>query len=334
MSDTMNDSPAARESAHDPLPASASDPAAIARRTQRQRERRQRSRLTVLRLVLIGVGVIAGLVAGLLYTWKLNPVVQTNVAPWQLDPANQTEWVIAVSLSWANTHDLVQAADRLNALHWGDQTFQRVADTACNLIQSSYAQSEAGLIAIRSMAALAQGQGKTGCASTWLNGLDSTAPAISPTAIAVSPTATLVPPPSKTPIPTDGPSATANAPIIASATPAIGDFKAVRTEPYCSAATPGLLEVFVQELGGKGIPGMAVRASAPGGTDRFFTGLELDHDPGYADFHMQSGQTYTLTVEGSTISSGALIAAPCTVQGGGTSVTSYRVYFRRAAPTR
>ena len=312
----------------------ASDPAAIARRAQRQRERNQRSRLTWLRVILIGVGLLSGLAAGLVYTWKLNPVVQTNVAPWQLDANGQTEWVIALSLAWATDHDLVRAADRLNELHWGDQTFQRVADTACQLIQSSYAQSEAGLTAIRNMAALAQGQGKTGCALNWLTALGTSAlPTALPTTV-ISASATLPPPATKTPVATDGPTLTLNAPIAPSGTPTTGDFKAVRTEPYCASSAPGLVEVYVQELGGKGIPGLAISASATSGTDHFFTGLETEHDPGYADFHMHAGQSYTFTVEGSKISSSTLIAAPCTVQGGGTSVTAYRVYFRRAAATR
>jgi hypothetical protein len=286
--------------------------------------RRRRYALT---LAGLAIGVVIGLALGLIYAWEVNPVVQTDVSAWQLDSAGQIDWLIAISVAWAQDGDLVRAANRLNDLHWSDQTFKKVAQTACELARSSYAQSQAGLTAIRSMVLLAQSQGKTDCASAIVF-VSTRTPA--PTLTLSPQAATLAPPSSKTP--TLGPTFTPPTQAPSTLTSRPGQFRVVRYEPYCSVKTPGLLEVLVQQPNGTGIPGIAVRVDSANGTDQFFTGLEPEHDPGYADFFMQSDQTYTVAVGGSPDHSDPLKASTCTDRtGGGTSVTSYRVYFRRIA---
>lgn len=285
---------------------------------------RRRRGLTLAGLV---IGVVIGLSLGLVYAWEINPVVQTDISPWQLNTDGQTKWLIAVSVAWAHDGDLVLAANRLNELHWSDQTFQKVAQAACDLARGSDAQSQAGLREIQSMAALAQSQGKSACASVIVALSSSTS---APSLTAIPSTATLAPPSSKTP--TLGPTFTppTQAPLTPTSPPS--EFRIVRFEPYCSAKTPGLLEVLVQQPNGTGIPGIAIRVDSAAGTDQFFTGLESEHDPGYADFFMQLDQTYTVALVGSSARSDPLIAASCTVRaGGGASITSYRVYFRRVA---
>lgn len=263
------------------------------------------------------------------YAWVVNPVIATDVSPWQLNHDGRVNWLIAVSVAWAHDNDIVRAANRLNDLHLNAQTFQAVADTACDLARSSYAQSQAGLIAIRSMVSLAQGQGKTGCASTLIS-LNTDTPA--PTITVLAPTATLLPPPSKTPTLPPGPTFTpgvADTPV--PTTPA-GSFQVVRTEPYCSVKAPGLLEVLVQDTDGTGIPGMAVEVDWPTGKDHFFTGLKPEKDDGYADFTMTQDESYTVVLTGLGQRSDTLTAAACTDrQAGGSSITSYRLYFRRIA---
>ncbi len=283
---------------------------------------RRRRRLTFAALV---IGAVIGLSLGLVYAWEINPVIQTDVSAWQLNSDGQIDWLIAVSVAWAHDGDLVLAANRLNELHWSDQTFQKVAEAACDLARSSYAQSQAGLVAIRSMVALAQSQGKTACASA-IVALSSPTPV--PSLTQTPATATLIPPPSKTP--TLGPTFTPPTQAPSSPTAPPNEFRIVRYEPYCSVKSPGLLEVLVQQPNGNGIPGVAIRVDSAVGTDQFFTGLEPEHDPGYADFFMQTDQTYTISLVGSSQRSDPLKAASCTDRaGGGASVTSYRVYFRR-----
>ena len=292
------------------------------KRRQRTPDATRRRGLTLAGLV---VGAVIGLGLGLVYAWEINPVVQTEVSAWQLDAAGQIDWLIAISVAWAHDGDLVRAADRLNELHWSDQTFQKVAQTACDLARSSYAQSQAGLVAIRSMALLAQSQGKTACASEIVL-LSSPTPV--PSVTVVPSTATFPPPASKTP--TLGPTFTPPTQEPPTATPPLSQFKIVRYEPYCSVKTSGLLEVLVQQPNGAGIPGIAIRVDSASGTDEFFTGLEPEHDAGYADFLMRSNETYTVALVGAPDHSDPLKATACTDRaGGGTSITSYRVYFRR-----
>jgi len=299
----------------------------------RQRPKRRRRtpdpnrRYRGLTMAGLAIGVVIGLALGLVYSWEINPVVQTDLSAWQLDAAGQIDWLIAISVAWAHDGDLLQAANRLNELRWSDQTFQKVADAACGLARSSYAQSQAGLVAIRSMVLLAQSQGKTACASAIVL-LSSPTP--DPTLSVITSTATLAPPPSKTA--TLGPTFTPPTEAPPTPTAPANQFRIVRYEPYCSVKSPGVLEVLVQQPNGTGIPGIAIRVDSSVGTDQFFTGLEPEHDAGYADFYMQSDQTYTVTLLGSPDHSDPLKAATCVDRtGGGTSVTSYRVYFRRVS---
>ena len=284
-----------------------------------------------LSIVVLLIGIVAGIGGGVLYAWVINPVVHTDVLPWQLNRDGRTAWMIAVSVAWAHDGDIIRAANRLNDLHLSDQTFQVLADSACTLARSSYAQSQAGLIAIRSMVRLAQGQGKRGCASDLIG---ANTPTAAPAATVIQPTATLPPPPSKTP--TQPPVQTSTLPPVSEGTvtptAAAGDFRVVRLEPYCSAKTPGLIEVLVQEADGSGLPGIAVQVSWSGGTDRFYTGLKPENNDGYADFSMQPDETYTVVLPGLGERSSPLKASACTDRSSGASViASYRVFFRRTA---
>jgi hypothetical protein len=58
----------------------------------------------------------------------------------------------------------------------------------------------------------------------------------------------------------------------------------------------GLLRVYVRDRLGIGAPGVAINVSWSGGQDTFFTGFKPDIDPGYADFKMEPGQRYELTL--------------------------------------
>ena len=65
----------------------------------------------------------------------------------------------------------------------------------------------------------------------------------------------------------------------------------------CDAA-PGQLRVMVVDRAGEQMPNVELLVRWDGGDDRFITGLKPDVGPGYADFQMQKGVTYQLTVIG------------------------------------
>src|ERR1700690_2396290 len=100
------------------------------------------------------IGLAIGLGIGLYYAWLVNPLILTEISPAYLQADNKQLYAIAVSLTYAEDHDLIQAANRLNGLGMGDP-FQYLADTACDLARSSFASSTTGVITIRSMTSLA-----------------------------------------------------------------------------------------------------------------------------------------------------------------------------------
>lgn len=60
----------------------------------------------------------------------------------------------------------------------------------------------------------------------------------------------------------------------------------------------GLLQVFVFDADDHRLPGVEVVVEWEGGSDRFYTGLKPGIDPGYAEFQMEAGRNYTLTLTG------------------------------------
>src|SRR5450432_2448154 len=238
--------------------------------------------------IIVGLVCLAlGISAGLYYAWKVSPLVQTNTAPWQLSADGQRQYIIAVSLSFARDHDLKRAVDR--------------------------------------MVELAKSQGVTGCASTLLPLYTST-PA--PTSTVATVTPSLIPPSTKTPTSTLGPTFTPATLVAGNLTPTPGgDFKVALVEPFCSAKTPGIIEITVQDSSGTGIPGVQVEVATDSDKDDFFTGLKPERGPGFADYTMpvdsDSSSAFTVSIPGSTDHTRPLTPAACTVavsDGGGKSV--------------
>ena len=279
------------------------------------------------------VGVILGLILGvsgsLTYAWVINPVIKTDIEPWQLSETNKAHYVVAIMMSYAYDGDPVRAVERLVELRLGDDPIQAVADIACKLATTGYVDSASGLQAIRNMMTFYQLQGRSGCADTLIPAGDTLA---TPLLIITLPSPTLVPPPSKTPTPPISGSVTVTPTPFAIVTPQPqSDFVIASINTFCDTEISGTIEVFVQDFGGDGLPGQAVRVRWDGGEDTFFTGLKPERGPAYADFQMEAGKGYIIEMPGrSDPSTQPLNAAPCTTDNGDDAVTSYRVVFRPA----
>src|SRR5260221_5905263 len=277
-------------------------------------------------MIALIIGLAAGIGAGLLYAWVINPRIEVDTAPWQLNATFRTNYLIAISLAYAEDRDLLRAGDRLASLRLGGDTWQVMADGACELARTNYASTSPGLAAIRSMVNLAASQGATACASTLLPLYTST-PA--PTFTPARPTLTLAPPPSKTPTATLGVTFTPDVLISPTARPA-GSFEIIRVDPFCNPKTPGIIEIQVQDVDGTtGIPAVQIEISSTTDKETFYTGLKPERGDGYADYKMTPGEKYTLTLQpGLSERTQPLEARACSVQGSATkSVTSYRVFF-------
>jgi hypothetical protein len=201
-----------------------------------------------------------------------------------------------------------------------------MADAACRLASTGYVDSNSGINAIRRMMTFYQLQGRSGCA-------DNLIPAValeSTTVVQIElPTPTLLPPATKTPTPISlsQVSPTAQRIIVPTSAPR-RDFVLANVATFCDSTISGMIEVFVQDFGGVGLPGLPVRVRWDDGEDVFFTGLKPERGPAYADFQMEAGKGYIIDMPGrADPSSDQLVAVNCTADNGEPSLVSYRAVF-------
>src|SRR5690606_6567175 len=126
----------------------------IPRRYQRPR------RLFSLTGILLGL--VIGIAASLYYAWNLAPVQEQNTEPWQLAADAKDQYVVAITLNYAHDGDVGKAIDRLVSLQLPGDPIQAVADTACRLATTGYANSSSGLRAMRMMMRFYTLQGRSG----------------------------------------------------------------------------------------------------------------------------------------------------------------------------
>jgi hypothetical protein len=279
--------------------------------------------------LILGIGI--GIAAGLIYTWEIDPVVERNTAPWQLDEQGREHYVVAVALSYAHNHNLNLAFDRLRALRPEQNVWNLVAEIACNRVKTGKTVTNADIRVLRAMEALYAPQGARDCAY----GLYPTPAPLGPLPTPVpanSPTPSLTPPATKTatpPLPTNTPFESAGP----TPTPRAGGYVLSRLQSFCNPDAPGVIEVRVYDTRGQGVPGVRVQAVWRGNqTDTFFTGLKPEREPGYADFEMTPGVTYTVIIPDLVSDPPVVEAVPCETTVDGRDVTttiSYWVNFEQ-----
>lgn len=274
--------------------------------------------------LILGIGI--GVAAGLIYTWEIDPVVETNTAPWQLGEKSREHYIVAVALSYAHNRDLTLAFDRLRKLNPDQNVWSMVAEVACHRVETGQVSNNADIRVLRAMVQLYAPQGASGCADSWGT---PPAPLIAmPTAAPTrSPTPTLVPPATKTPtppLPTDA----ALQPARPSPTPATGGYALGRLQSFCNPDAPGIIEVRIYDSRGRGVPGVAVQVIWSGDeTDNFFTGLKPEREAGYADFEMTEGLSYTVTLPNLVTDPPVVEADSCQTTVDGVTVTTTRSYW-------
>ncbi len=287
----------------------------------------RRPRQPVSWLVLF-IGLLVGIGGGLYYAWERDPRAEFDTEPWQLNADDRAQYIVAVALNYSYDGNLARALERLIALKPAGDPIQQVADVACRLATTNYIDNSSGLRAVRSMMTFYQLQGRSGCADTLIPISDQATQDV----FVELPTPTAIPPATKTPTP-EGAVRTTPTPPRAALPTALpqADFELATVRTDCIPEFSGVIEVFVQDFNGEGIPGQAVRVRWNGGESTFFTGLKPERGPGYADFQMESGIGYTVEMPGrSDPSSQPLVADACTTANGERVITLYRVFFRRS----
>lgn len=269
------------------------------------------------------IGIFAGIAGGLLYAWRIDPRVETDIRPAQLNEEGRAKYLVALSLAYSRDRDLLRAAERLNEI---GVDWTALAAAACDLAGSGYASTNTGLTAISAMVSLAASQGATGCASLLLPGETPTPGGATATAT-LHPTATFTPVATKTP--TEVPTPTLTLPPVVLPTP-VGEFTITLQESLCNAELQNMILVSVRDANDRGLPGMAVEVLWGDGRETFYTGLKPEEDAGYADFTMTPGTLYQVALPGLSDRTRRLEAGNCTTANGSTALASYRVVFKRA----
>jgi hypothetical protein len=269
------------------------------------------------------IGLILGIAGSLTYAWVWNPRIEYDTQPWQLDKQSRAQYIAAITLSYAYDGDLNRAINRLLDLKLQNDPIQEVANVACELATTGYAETGTGVRAIQSMMLFYQLQGRKGCADNLIS-------AVQPTIVVNVDVATPTPQPpaSKTPTPLRPAQATPTQPAFVPTIQPKTSYIIAAIKTDCDAALSGLIEVRVQDSSGDGVPGQAVRVRWDNGESVFFTGLEPERGPDYADFQMEAGKAYTVEMPGQSDPSQPLGAVPCNTADGKQAITLYRVYFR------
>lgn len=250
-------------------------------------------------LALMG-GLVLGLILGLIYTWLIAPVELVNTTPALLRSDYRHDWIRLAALGYAADGDLERAMARLDELGQDDL---RTALGA--LIEESAAQGQAAAT-MRSLSQLADLLGMHTPAMAMYLSTPSPSPAgltdTSPTAVAPSPVLTPSPPATSTLV-----AATETRTPFASPAAVPLPYAVVSRTLACEG-TPPQLQVFVraavrddESTGSRAeempLPGVVLWLTWPGGADRAVTGLRPHIDPGYADFSLEEGVPYSLSIE-------------------------------------
>lgn len=252
---------------------------------------------------------VAGAAGGLIYAWLINPVEYVDTAPASLRADFQADYLALIAAAYAGTGELDRARARLGLIPDPDPA-GRLAALAQQRLAAGLPGSEAQAIAL-----LAAALGER--------------PAPAVTLTSVEGGASLTPRPSRTPtatspaLPTRTPTATPGAP-----------FQLLRRDSECDPdRSDALLIVEVEDAAGNPVPGVEVLVVWDSGQDHFFTGLKPELSPGYGDFTMEPGVTYSAKLADTVQTVTGLAAPECTADDGSTFLGSWiLVYAQPATP--
>jgi hypothetical protein len=274
-------------------------------------------------------GLVLGLLLGMLYARVINPPVLVNLIPGRMNAVDQDQYRLMISLAYQADGDLGRANARLDLL--GDNPVADLASQAQRMLAGGGTMEDARVLALLAQAivqpsapppTLAPSPSETPSPTLTpdLPTLTSS-PTLDLAAVVHSPTPTFTPSitltgaATFTPRPTNTPQPTAGAPFLPQDSKAVCDV----------TGAAGRLMVEVQDAAGKPVAGVRIVVNWPGGQDTFYTGLHPQVDPGYADFSMSEGITYSVRA-----GEGGQAAEKISTGGCGTGVNGgWTVLFRQ-----
>ncbi|MFP4321335.1 MAG: hypothetical protein ACLFTK_02675 [Anaerolineales bacterium] len=274
------------------------------------------------------LGLVLGVLLGLFYAWQIDPVIVTNTAPADLDSSDKRMYIAAIAQEYGATGDLQQAVTRLLDVEPDGNPFEVAANAACGLMRSGDINHVSDTEIIRSLRAIYEPQGIV--AECDISAFNTPVPVtIIPATPTPSPTTTITPVATKTPTPQldPGPLST---PLPTHTPVGVAGFRQAFVEPFCTPGISGIIEIYVRDANGAGLPGIPVEVID---SDRnravFFTGLKPERGDDYADFAMAPDERYRVGVVDAGQPTQELAATPCDEVG---TLQSYRVVLQRIEP--
>lgn len=268
------------------------------------------------------LGLLLGASGGLYYAWYLDPVDLINVAPHQLNEAARAEYIDLVAEAYLGDQNLNAARSRLEWVGIAEPG-PIIAARADRLYETGGTGRT-----IEALAALASALGEAPQAAD----IFSPTLAVRPATGSPTPTFEFIPSPTPSPVPTSVPTSAPAPPTPTVVIIPDGAFDLVSLTTTCPEENGGRLDVYVTDEFGTGIPGVLIEVAGEGSRDQFFTGLQRDIDPGYADFLMAPDQTYTVTLAGLSEPVLGIDSGICQADSGAFSRPNYQLIFRPGTP--
>lgn len=279
------------------------------RQVDRRRQRRRENRLYIANASLLLIGLILGLAGSLYYAWLVNPADTQTATAADLHADYKEDYILMVSQAYAADGDWALAVARLNQLN-----DPQLTETVVQQLEGYLRQGEPADV-VRNLAELAKQLGAEGGALA----LFAPTPAVSATptvegaAAVVTATPTLLPTPttdiepSTTPLPTNTPMPSPTVPPTA-----VPNYRLLSQQQLCQPYfDEPHIEVIVVDALLQEIPGVEIMISWDEGEDHFFTGFKPLDGPGYADFTMEEGVSYSVSIVEGSLPVGGLSAEPC-----------------------
>jgi hypothetical protein len=239
-------------------------------------------------LVPLLVGFGAGLALALTLAWGIMTPAQIVGSVESVRPQDKERYIVLVSMSYALNSDFDGAQRRLSLLK------DRDVQGSLRSLAERYTSELRPVAQRSSLAKLAIALGADSV--TLRVYISTTTPTprpfadATPQSAAVSGTSAQASLPARPPNPTALPTARP--------TPTQLDFRLFeRIRLTCQQDTGPKphVAIFIQDAAGKGLPGVRVRIQWNDGEDTFFTGLK-SADPGYAEYEVQAGKSYSVSV--------------------------------------
>lgn len=286
-------------------------------------------------LYVLGIllALLAGLGAGLVYSWLISPLQLTDAPPSLLRADFKDQFRSAIAASYAATGNLPRAEARLAQLGDPDPLEALNAQAQRAIATGAFAEAD-------QLAALASALG-TGVGAPPVveipptRNVEPLEPTITPfpspvdlsvaetdtpQAFETRPAATQAPPlntatprPTRTPLPTKG-----------------APFRLTGQDIVCDPNLPeGLLQIIVFNANRRQLSGVKVIVTWDTGGEEFFTGLKPELGNGYADFLMFPGVSHAVQLAlGSEIATN-LVAPTCQTPDGASYLGGFKLTFQQ-----